>query len=75
MVKLFKATKHIFVMVYNQDYSITRKVEGYDGFQDIDEVVDDFKNVQLGWKQLQGYRGLNVRSRHNADRNYFKELF
>ena len=45
MTKVFKATKHIFVMVYNQDYSITRTVEGYEGFDNINEVVDDFKNV------------------------------
>ena len=75
MSKLFVATKYIFVIVYNQDYSITRTVDGYQGFDNINEVVDDFKNVQAGWKTLQGYRGPDVRSRKNADRPYFSSLF
>ena len=68
----FKATKQIFVVVYNQDYSLTRKNKGYEAFKDIDEVVNDFKDVQLGWKILHGFSDSEMIIRHDADKSCFK---
>ena len=45
----FRATKHIFCIVYNQSYAVTRTLHGYEDFEDINEVIDDNKNVNKGW--------------------------
>ena len=71
---LFKATKYIFCIVYNQNYAVTRTVKGYEGFDDIIEVEDDNENVLKGWRKFQGYRFLDVRSKANASREFFSEL-
>ena len=55
-------------MYYNEDYSETRKKKGFEGFQDIKEVVDDKNNVVKGWSQLVGYRKLSEKTLHNATR-------
>jgi len=73
--RIFKATKYIFVIIHNGNYKVTRGVKGYEGFDDIIEVQDDYQNVCKGWKQFKGYRMFDVRSKENAGREYFSELF
>ena len=38
-------------------------MEGYEGFEDILEVEEDYNNVLKGWRQFQGYRVLDVKSK------------
>ena len=62
-------------MIYNQSYAETRVMEGYEGFEDILEVEEDYNNVLKGWRQFQGYRVLDVKSKSNASRDFMSELF
>ena len=52
MSDFFEATKFIWIIVVNKKYDKLRLIEGYSGYQDIDEVEDDKKNVRKGLEDI-----------------------
>ena len=46
--KTFVPDQRLFFLIGNQDYSIRREAEGYDGFVDLPAVIEDIQNARDG---------------------------
>ena len=44
----FRPNHYKWVIITNRRYDVRRKDNGYDSFVDLDEVLNDAKNVRMG---------------------------
>lgn len=63
-----------WIIIKNKSYNLRRKIPGYEGFSDINEVIEDAINVRKGVMGL-GARPIDIIEIEDCDFKSFEQLF